>query len=260
MSNEIIEQNTDALLRVVGADKEGVGLPVRQLLHHLLTARAMFDEMDELERKNIRKFNRKLRNVFDSNFVLKEGKRKKEKETSSPAPLLLEKEIKEKDEKMCVYVGDAFSDGTGDFEARREAFRQECLKLVGKYDVQLVTNFYYYWSEKTKKKNRMRKELETTWETENRMVLWVNNQYAADTTAAAIRLKRTKGKGAKQAKVTEQQVAAQVRQQQDEAERRKDEQAKANRMDSRDYVKNNPNGFLAKLQREEESKKSNKNK
>ena len=93
MSYEKIEQNTDALLRVIGADKEGVGLPVRLLLHHLLTARAMFDEMDELERKNIRKFNKKLRNVFDSNFVLKEGKRKKEKETSSPAPLLLEKEI-----------------------------------------------------------------------------------------------------------------------------------------------------------------------
>jgi len=258
MSYEKIEQNTDALLRVIGADKEGVGLPVRLLLHHLLTARAMFDEMDEQERKNVRKFNKKLRNVFDSNFVLKEGKRKKEKETSSPAPLLLEKEIKEKDEKMCVYVGDAFSDGTGDFEARREAFRQECLKLVGKYDVQLVTNFYYYWSEKTKKKNRMRKELETTWETENRMVLWVNNQYATDTTAAAIRLKRTKGKEAKQAKEAEQQqVAAQLRQQQDEAERRKDEETKARRMDSRDYVKINPNGFLAKLQREEENKKSN---
>ena len=108
------------------------------------------------------------------------------------------------------------------------------------------------------KKNRMRWELETTWETENRMVLWVNNQYAADTTAAAIRLKRTKGKESKQAKVSEQQqLAAQVRQQQDEAERRKDEEAKANRMDSRDYVKNNPNGYLAKLQREEENKKSN---
>ena len=91
MSNEIIEQNTDALLRVIGADKEGVGLPVRQLLHHLLTARAMFDEMDELERKNIRKFNRKLRNVFDSNFVLKEGKRKKRKRNFLPCTPLIRK-------------------------------------------------------------------------------------------------------------------------------------------------------------------------
>jgi hypothetical protein len=79
----------------------------------------------------------------------------------------------------------------------------------------------------------------------------VKNSYASFDAAADIKLERTKGKDAKQAKVSEQQqLAAQVRQQQDE-------EAKANRMDSRDYVKINPNGFLAKLQREEENKKSN---
>ncbi len=93
------------------------------------------------------------------------------------------------------------------------------------------------------------------------MARWVKNSYSASDAAASIRLERTKGKEAKQAKVSEQQqVAAQLRQQQEEAERRKDEEAKARRMDSRDYVKINPNGFLAKLQREEENKKSNKNK
>ena len=107
----------------------------------------------------------------------------------------------------------------------------------------------------------MRWEMEKTWETKKRLDRWMKNQYTSESTAAAIRLERTKGKESKQAKVSEQQqLAAQVRQQQDEAERRKDEQAKANRMDSRDYVKNNPNGYLAKLQREEENKKSNKNK
>ena len=260
MSNEIIEQNTDALLRVVGADKEGVGLPVRQLLHHLLTARAMFDEMDELERKNIRKFNRKLRNVFDSNFVLKEGKRKKEKETSSPAPLLLEKEIKEKDEKTTTRAAGAREEKSDYFEARKDAFRKECLKYVGQVDTTELTNFFNYWSEACDKKDLMRWEMEKTWETKKRLARWMKNQYTSESTAAAIKLERTKGKEAKQAKVSEQlQLAAQVRQQQEEAERRKDEEAKARRMDSRDYVKNNPNGFLAKLQREEEKKESNKN-
>ena len=265
MSNEIIEQNTDALLRVVGADKEGVGLPVRQLLHHLLTARAMFDEMDELERKNIRKFNRKLRNVFDSNFVLKEGKRKKEKETSSPAPLLLEKEIKEKDEKNTHTAAGAFVEKSDFFEARKEAFRKECLKYVGQVDTTVLTNFFNYWSEACGKKGLMRWEWEKTWETKKRLARWVKNSYTISDATAAIKLERTKGKEAKQAKVTEQQqqLAAQVRQQQDEAERRKDEEAKARRMkpdEIDNYLRNNPNGFLARLQRTADKQKSNKNK
>ncbi len=253
MSNEIIEQNTDALLRVIGADKEGVGLPVRQLLHHLLTARAMFDEMDELERKNIRKFNRKLRNVFDSNFVLKEGKRKKEKETSSPAPLLLEKEIKEKDEKTTTRAAGAREEKSDYFEARKDAFRKECLKYVGQVDTTELTNFFNYWSEACDKKDLMRWEMEKTWETKKRLARWMKNQYTSESTAAAIKLERTKGKEAKQAKVSEQlQLAAQVRQQQEEAERRKDEEAKARRMkpdEIDNYLRNNPNGFLARLQR-----------
>ncbi len=261
MGYEKIEQYVADLLELGGLPVEGEEQRVRTLLHHLYCAVAMFEGLSPEERALVAGMQKKFRYFFETNCNLKERKRKNEKEKFPPAPPIKEKEKKEKDEKMCVCVDDAFSDGNDDFEARREAFRQECLKLVGKYDVQLVTNFYYYWSEKTKKKNRMRKELETTWETENRMVLWVNNQYATDTTAAAIRLKRTKGKESEQAKVTEQQqLAAQLRQQQDEAERRKDEEAKARRMDSRDYVKINPNGFLAKLQREEENKKSNKNK
>jgi hypothetical protein len=81
----------------------------------------------------------------------------------------------------------------------------------------------------------------------------MKNQYTSESTAAAIKLERTKGKEVKQAKVSEQlQLAAQVRQQQEEAERRKDEEAKARRMkpdEIDNYLRNNPNGFLARLQR-----------
>ena len=110
----------------------------------------------------------------------------------------------------------------------------------------------------------MRWELETTWETDNRIKLWMNKCFASENVAADIRLERTKGKEAKQAKEAEQQqVAAQVRQQQDEAERRKDEEAKARRMkpdEIDNYLRNNPNGFLARLQRTADKQKSNKNK
>jgi len=204
---------------------------------------------------------KKFRYFFETNCNLKERKRKNEKEKFPPVPPIKEKEKKEKDEKNSLSVGDAFSDGSNFTEARKEAFRKECLKYIDVYDVQLVTNFFNYWSETNRKTGLMRWEMEKTWETKKRLARWVKNQFSKEITAADIRLERTKGKESKQAKVTEQQqVAAQLRQQQDEAERRKDEQAKANRMDSRDYVKINPNGFLAKLQREEENKKSNKNK
>ena len=134
------------------------------------------------------------------------------------------------------------------------------MKYDGQVDTTELTNFFNYWSEVFGKKGMMRWELEKIWETKKRLARWVKNSYSASD-AAAIRLERTKGKESEQAKVTEQQqLAAQLRQQQDEAERRKDEEAKARRMDSRDYVKINPNDFLAKLQREEENKKSNKNK
>jgi hypothetical protein len=106
--------------------------------------------------------------------------------------------------------------------------------------------------------------MEKTWETKKRLARWMKNQYTSESTAAAIKLERTKGKEAKQAKVTEQQqLAAQVRQQQDEAERRKDEEAKARRMkpdEIDNYLRNNPNGFLARLQRTADKQKSNKNK
>jgi len=258
MGYEKIEQYVADLLELGGLPVEGEEQRVRTLLHHLYCAVAMFEGLSPEERALVAGMQKKFRYFFETNCNLKERKRKNEKEKFPPAPPIKEKEKKEKDEKNSLSVGDAFSDGSDFFEARREVFRQECLKYLGKYDTKELTNFFNYWSEKTKKKNLMRWELETTWETDNRIKLWMNKCFASENVAADIRLERTKGKEAKQAKEAEQQqVAAQMRQQQDEAERRKDEEAKARRMDSRDYVKINPNGFLAKLQREEENKKSN---
>ena len=261
MGYEKIEQYVADLLELGGLPVEGEEQRVRTLLHHLYCAVAMFEGLSPEERALVAGMQKKFRYFFETNCNLKERKRKNEKEKFPPAPPIKEKEKKEKDEKNSLSVGDAFSDGSNFTEARKEAFRKECLKYIDVYDVQLVTNFFNYWSETNRKTGLMRWEMEKTWETKKRLARWVKNQFSKEITAADIRLERTKGKESKQAKVTEQQqLAAQLRQQQEEAERRKDEEAKANRMDSRDYVKINPNGFLAKLQREEENKKSNKNK
>ena len=261
MGYEKIEQYVADLLELGGLPVEGEEQRVRTLLHHLYCAVAIFEGLSPEERALVAGMQKKFRYFFETNCNLKERKRKNEKEKFPPAPPIKEKEKKEKDEKTTDTAAGAREEKSDYFEARKEAFRKECLKYVGQVDTTELTNFFNYWSEACGKKGLMRWEWEKTWETKKRLDRWMKNQYTSESTAAAIRLERTKGKESEQAKVTEQQqVAAQLRQQQDEAERRKDEQAKANRMDSRDYVKNNPNGFLAKLQREEESKKSNKNK
>ena len=261
MGYEKIEQYVADLLELGGLPVEGEEQRVRTLLHHLYCAVAMFEGLSPEERALVAGMQKKFRYFFETNCNLKERKRKNEKEKFPPAPPIKEKEKKEKDEKTTDTAAGAREEKSDYFEARKEAFRKECLKYVGQVDTNELTKFFYYWSEACGKKGLMRWEMEKTWETQKRLDRWVKNSYTVSDAAAAIRLERTKGKESKQAKVSEQQqLAAQVRQQQDEAERRKDEQAKANRMDSRDYVKNNPNGYLAKLQREEENKKSNKNK
>jgi len=260
MGYEKIEQYVADLLELGGLPVEGEEQRVRTLLHHLYCAVAMFEGLSPEERALVAGMQKKFRYFFETNCNLKERKRKNEKEKFPPAPPIKEKEKKEKEEKTREMAASGDSSVSSNLEKRREGFRQECEKYVGKVDSQRLTDFYYYWSEDSRKTGLMRFEMEPTWNTDRRLKRWMMNQYTAQNAAAAIRLKCTKGKEAKQAKVTEQQqLAAQLRQQQDEAERRKDEEAKARRMDSRDYVKNNPNGFLAKLQREEEKKESNKN-
>ena len=132
MDYEKIEQYVADLLELGGLPVEGEEQRVRTLLHHLYCAVAMFEGLSPEERALVAGMQKKFRYFFETNCNLKERKRKNEKEKFPPAPPIKEKEKKEKDEKTCVCVGDAFSGGSDDYETHKEAFRQECLKLVGK--------------------------------------------------------------------------------------------------------------------------------
>ena len=76
----------------------------------------------------------------------------------------------------------------------KEAFRQECLGFIDKYDKQLVTDFYYYWSEENPKTGKMLFEEKKHWNTKNRLERWVKNPISSASLAAAERLKKTRGK------------------------------------------------------------------
>ena len=97
------------------------------------------------------------------------------------------------------------------FAARRESFRQECLRYVGKFNEERLADFYYYWSE-TDRQGRMRFERQKYWDLESRLHRWMKNKYSSDNTAAALRLEKAKkGKMKEQDTAKQQQAAAVAR-------------------------------------------------
>ena len=194
MDQQKIERYVEDLLTVSGILKDGAEQPVWLLLHHLYSAVAMYELMNPQQRALIAGIQRKLRYFFDAKCDLKERKRKQEKENTPPHPLYKEKARKEKEEKNIYIEG-------------REAFHQECLSYVNKYDVDRLADFYNYWSEVNEKTGKMRFEKERYWNTERRLKRWMNTSYSADNSAAALRLEREKKKTVKHVATTVEQQA-----------------------------------------------------
>ena len=53
-------------------------------------------------------------------------------------------------------------------------FKEE-IKTFTQYNNELLKEFYNYWSEPTKDKRKMRKDLQKTWDTKRRLSTWFNN-------------------------------------------------------------------------------------
>lgn len=62
------------------------------------------------------------------------------------------------------------------FNKKREAFKIEVWKFNEKYSVDLLAEFYRYWSEKQTTGWKMKWELQKTFEIDRRLVTWLNNQ------------------------------------------------------------------------------------
>lgn len=225
MDQQKIERYVEDLLTVSGILKDGAEQPVWLLLHHLYSAVAMYELMNPQQRALIAGIQRKLRYFFDAKCDLKERKRKQEKENTPPHPLYKEKARKEKEEKNI-------------FIARREAFHQECLGYVDKYDEQRLADFYNYWSEVNEKTGKMRFEKERYWNTERRLKRWMNTSYSADNSAAALRLEREKKKTVKHVATTaEQQAIAAKRAEDNEKLEREIRERKAGAVSYEEYLK-----------------------
>ena len=138
---------------------------------------------------------------------------------------------------------------------RREAFHQECLKYVGKYDDKRLADFYRYFSEANPRTGKMRFEGKRYWDLESRLERWMNTSFCSDNTAAEIRLDRTRKRQAKESADSDQQQLIAKQQQAIIAEREAEnqqrelalEQSRQNSISLEEYAQRNPNSKLAKM-------------
>jgi len=68
-----------------------------------------------------------------------------------------------------------FGDEINAIEQRQKSFKEEIARYENEYPLDMLDNFYLYWSEPNNNNTRMRKELETTWDTSRRLMTWAKN-------------------------------------------------------------------------------------
>lgn len=59
-------------------------------------------------------------------------------------------------------------------EKRTNEFKEEIRLFKSQYSDDMLLAFFSYWSEPTKDKKKMRKDLERTWDTKRRLITWFN--------------------------------------------------------------------------------------
>ena len=196
MQFEINEQTVDRQLVDAGMKSDHEEQGIRQMFFHLFCAIRYYRDMTYAEKNKAGFLYRtKFKNTYSLTGFFKERKRKRDKKSSPLHPSYKEESgVKDKAQKI-IYI------------AGREAFHQECLGYVDKYDEQRLADFYNYWSEVNEQTGKMRFEEQRYWNTERRLKRWMNTSYSADNSAAALRLKRTQKKQAPSI-TAEQQAAA----------------------------------------------------
>lgn len=251
-----IERYVSDLLTVSGLSADGEERRLWTLLHHLYCAVSLWTLATDEERAEVEEMRKRLRYFFSSEVKLKERKRKNNEKGIPPTPPMEKEKEKEKAEKTPPLTDGVAADG---FSERLERFRQSCLQFVGRYDVQRVTDFFNYWSETTRTTGTMRFELQRFWNVEKRMARWMNKKYSADDTAAAIRLRKARKRLADEAAAEERDRTAAVEREQANRQRETNvEEGRREKGGMEDVMTRNPDGLLARLQRERQKKENPK--
>lgn len=188
IDHDVIERYVDQLLEVNGIPK-GTEEQLRLLLSHLYTAVSMFQLLDADSKERVSGLMKILNYNFGAKLVLKERKRKKDKENISPTPPIKERETKEKDEKKLYNAKRTFS---VPLDERKMSFLLDCERYIERYGKQTIDDFFNHWSEENKNDGRMLFEYEKTWNTAKRLFRWANNPITCAQQAARFRLEKAK--------------------------------------------------------------------
>jgi hypothetical protein len=249
---EKIEQYVCDLLTVMGVSKDGEEQSLWLFLHHACCAAAIYEVLDDGMKPTYKELLKRLSYFFTTKISLKERKGRKAKESFPPNPLI--KEIKKKSKEMkALPPAERGMEGRNrrlmeGLEARREVFRQECLRFRGSCADQHLASFFNYWSEANESTGKMRFEEQRYWSIDKRLSRWVNKSYAAADTAAAIRLKKTQQKMAQAQTAAEQaQEAREVREQENAEREARAEESRQTQMLTDEYVKAHPDSLMAKI-------------
>ena len=190
-----IEKDIDELLRISGISRDSVGTLAYEALRHQYMAASIFVKCGEAEQAVVGAEQKRLRNFLGVRCTLKSRKTRKSKRTSSPGPLSLEKENKEKVPENLSIVGregDAGFDGEAvartrkkrgrkslkeTLPFRKKAFMEECKTFGDKYDHEMIISFYNYWAQENRSGRKMLFEMQKTWNTAMRLKNWENRSY-----------------------------------------------------------------------------------
>jgi hypothetical protein len=75
-----------------------------------------------------------------------------------------------------VNVNDINKNSKANLEIRSLAFKNSLIPFKNKYQIDLLKNFFEYWTEPNPSKTKMRFELERTWSIERRLTNWASRQ------------------------------------------------------------------------------------
>jgi hypothetical protein len=157
---------------------------IRLLLSRLFFAVGMYSMLTPEQNYEVAKWIKIIGEQFTAKVRLKEGKKRKRKEKSSPTPLSYKeienpKEVQKKNKKT---IEGASPSG---LEERKAAFHAECHQFDEQYGRQMVDDFYVYWSEENQNDQKMLWEYQPTWSTAKRLYRWSKSAATTERKSAA---------------------------------------------------------------------------
>ena len=178
---------------------------IRLLLSRLFFAVGMYSMLPPEQNYEVAKWINIIGEQFSAKVRLKEGRRKKRKEKSSPTPLSYKEKqnLEEPQKKNKQTIEGASPSGLVE---RKAAFHVECHQFDEQDGRQMVDDFYVYWSEENKNDQKMLWEYQRTWSTAKRLFLWSKSAATTERKSASMRLERTKSKSAAPVSSKEQQA------------------------------------------------------